>query len=533
MLKTLLKKQMSEIFRSYIYNQKTNTLRSKSSQIGYIVLFVAVMVIFIGGMFGSLAFLMCASLVESGMTWMYFSIFSILALMLGIFGSVFNTYSGLYLSKDNDFILSMPIPVSAIMFSRLLSVYLMGLMYSGVVIIPAVAVYFITSGASAASVMGCLALIIVLSLIDLVLSCALGWVVAKISLKLKNKAIVTVIISLAFIGVYYFACFNAQTVINSILENAENYGERLRGFAYPIYLLGRVGEGSIWAILLAIGFTALLVFVTWKILSSSFIEIATSSSKSLVAVKRKRRGNKQHGQFLCLIIKEFERLKSSPTYLLNCALATLILPISAVLILIKGAQISSTIETVLSGYDGVLSVILCFCICLLMTMNDSIAPSVSLEGKTIWQVRSLPVSTKQILLAKLALQFIMTAIPALLCSISAIIAFKFSFFQSIAVLVIPLVFEAMYDCFGLLAGLRNPNLNWTSEIAPIKQNMSVLLVLVFGWAYPVIMIGLYFALGSFMKTEIYLFLSLVLTALLTAMLYRKIINKGIRTFESL
>ena len=56
--------------------------------------------------------------------------------MLGAFGSVFNTYSGLYLAKDNDLLLSLPIPVRALMASRLLGVYLMGLMYSAVVILP-------------------------------------------------------------------------------------------------------------------------------------------------------------------------------------------------------------------------------------------------------------------------------------------------------------------------------------------------------------------------------------------------------------
>ena len=46
------------------------------------------------------------------------------------------------------------------------------------------------------------------SLVVFVLSCLLGWVVAKISLRLKYKSFVTVLISLAFIGAYYFFYFN-------------------------------------------------------------------------------------------------------------------------------------------------------------------------------------------------------------------------------------------------------------------------------------------------------------------------------------
>ena len=61
------------------------------------------------------------------MGWLYFALMGLLAVLLGAFGSVFNTYSGLYLAKDNDLLLSMPIPVNTLMASRLLSVYLMGL----------------------------------------------------------------------------------------------------------------------------------------------------------------------------------------------------------------------------------------------------------------------------------------------------------------------------------------------------------------------------------------------------------------------
>ena len=44
MLKLLLKKQLTEIFRNYFYNAKKNSARSKAGIIGYILLFVIIMV---------------------------------------------------------------------------------------------------------------------------------------------------------------------------------------------------------------------------------------------------------------------------------------------------------------------------------------------------------------------------------------------------------------------------------------------------------------------------------------------------------
>ena len=202
MVKTLLKKQFAEIFRSYFYDTKKNRARSKAGTIAYIVLFVLLMAGMLGGTFGAMAFSLCSPLVEAGAGWLYFALMGAIAILLGLFGSVFSTYTGLYLAKDNDLLLSMPIPTGAIMLARLLGVYLMGLMYSAVVIVPAVVVYLITVPFSGAALLGCLVLILLLSVFVLTLSCLLGWVVAKISVKLKNKSMVTVLIALAFIALY-------------------------------------------------------------------------------------------------------------------------------------------------------------------------------------------------------------------------------------------------------------------------------------------------------------------------------------------
>lgn len=163
MVKILLKKQLTEIFRSYFYDAKKNKARSKAAITGYIVLFVILMVGILGGMFTFLSVSLCGALTAVGFDWLYFAIMSLLAILLGAFGSVFNTYSGLYLAKDNDLLLSMPIPVGTIMVSRLLGVYLMGLMYSGVVIIPAAAVYLIIASHRLAAVIGCILLVLLIS----------------------------------------------------------------------------------------------------------------------------------------------------------------------------------------------------------------------------------------------------------------------------------------------------------------------------------------------------------------------------------
>ncbi|MBQ3319813.1 MAG: hypothetical protein IJG75_04830, partial [Spirochaetia bacterium] len=182
MLKVLLKKQLAEVFKSYFYDAKKNKMRSKGSIVAWFIFYVVIMVGLLGGMFTFLAFSLCGGLVQVGMGWLYFVLMGGIAIVLGAFGSVFNTYSGLYLAKDNDLLLSMPIPVRIIITARLMNVYLMGAMYAATALLPALIVYWIVAGVTAARIICGVALFLTVTVIVLLLSCLLGWVVAKISL---------------------------------------------------------------------------------------------------------------------------------------------------------------------------------------------------------------------------------------------------------------------------------------------------------------------------------------------------------------
>ena len=171
MLKVLLKKQLMDVFKAYFFNAKKNTMRSKGSIIAYFIFFILIMVGMLGGIFTGMSVSLCGPLTETGMGWMYFMMMGLVAIFLGAFGSVFNTYSSLYLAKDNDLLLSLPIPVRTIMTARLMNVYLLGTMYSTVVILPALIVYWVVAGVTAGNLIGGILLFLIISAVVLMLSC--------------------------------------------------------------------------------------------------------------------------------------------------------------------------------------------------------------------------------------------------------------------------------------------------------------------------------------------------------------------------
>ncbi len=532
MLSLLVKKQLAEIFRSYFYNPKKNTARSRGSIIAMLALFVLLMVGIVGGMFAFLSAVMCDSLVSAGLGWLYFTIFSLLAIFLGTFGSVFNTYSGLYLSKDNDLLLSMPIPVRYIITARLLGVYLMGLMYSGVVILPAIIVYWIVAPFSVGVLVGSLLLVLLLSLFVLVLSCLLGWVVAKISLKLKNKSFITVIVSLLFFGAYYFFYFKAQRLLQKLIENAVYYGSVIRDAAYPLYLLGRVAEGD-WLAMLLVGAVVAAIFVlTWLLLSRSFLKIATATGK-VTRVAYKEGKTQLRSPSRALFTKELRRFTASPNYMLNCGLGTLLLPVAGIALLFKGGVLTQTLGLAFAARPGSFTALLCAMICMIITMNDTAAPSISLEGKALWQLQSLPVRPWHVLRAKLAVQLSLTMLPALFCSVCAALVCRLPAVDTVLVLVVPQLCALFLACLDLAIGLKKPNLNWTSEIVPIKQGFGVFLALLSGWAYGLLLGGGYLLIGYKLGLLPFLGILALLSALSAVLLLLWLNRSGTKIFSTL
>ena len=430
MLKLLLKKQLLEIFQAYFYDAKKNTARSKASTAMYFVLFILLVFGLMGGIFTFLAAKLCTPLVAAGMDWLYFALMGLIAVLLGAFGSVFNTYAGLYLPKDNDLLLSMPVPISALVAARLFGVYLMGLLYSVVVILPAIFVYWAAAGVTLPAVLGGFLMTLLISVFVLTISCLLGWIVAQISQKLKHKSLITVLVSLAVIGAYYFVYFKAQSMIQDLLANAAVYGARIKGAAYPVYLFGSVGVGNVRASVIVSAAVAVLFGLMWVLLSRSFLQIATAAGKVARREYREMRG-RQRGVDAALLSREFSRFAASPNYMLNCGHGTFLMPLCAIAVLWKGSELFTVLDVMFAETAG--------------------------------------------------------GVPLLLCIVCTEAVYSLHSMQLLMLLLFVGSYVLLMALAGLFVGVKMPTLTWTNEIVPIKQGGAVMVTLFGGFGYVILL----------------------------------------------
>lgn len=525
MLKALIKKQLMEVNTWLLLDKTKGTRRSKGGIIGLALLY-AFLFLVLGGMFCVFASELCEPLHEMGLDWLYFAMMGMMALLLGLFGSVFNTSATLYQAKDNALLLSMPIPPRYILAVRLFGVWIWSLIYEALVFVPALLIYWLCCPVNAVTIVCQLLLPVLMSLLILALACVLGWVVAKISAKTKRKSFVTVVMSLVFLAAYYLFYFRINEILQSVLVNAEAIGS-VMGKIFPVYWMGKAGAGGILELLLFTALVCACMAVTIWAMSRSFLKMATISTASGRKAYRKA-AMKAGNQDGALLKKELRRFGASATYMMNCGLGCLLFPVLGIAALIKANTILDVVA--LMGLGELLPALACAALCMCATMNNTTAPSVSLEGKQLWLAQSLPIQPWQALNAKLRLHLLINILPVVFCAVCICVALKLELLPSVLAVVIPMLFVLLSGVFGLAVNLKMPNLTWTNEAVPIKQSLSVTLALFGGWVF-VIILGLgYLALGSVLGAVGYLIACGVLVAFLSAVLLRWLKTKGSQIF---
>jgi len=529
MTRALLKKQMGELLSFLTQSGKRGKRRSKGMLLlyGLLFLYVGAAVVF---QFAFLMSRLCGPLGNAGLGWLYFAIAGMVATAVAVVLGMFLVQSQLFEARDNEFLLSMPIPVPKILLCRLAPLYVQNFLVEALVLIPAAAVYGAEFGFSVLSAALFGGLLFFTPLLGLALTCILGWLTALVSSRTRWKSLVTVLLSLTFLAAYFTLYLRLNEYLGLILQNSRVIGDKVRIAFYPFTLLGRAAEGNAGAfflfVLLALGLFAAVCLA----LAKSFRRIAAGGRGGRAKYREKPVKLRSTGR--ALLRKEGRRFWKTPVYLLNCGLGTVFLLVLGAAAVIKKEEALMLLGQVPLPRE-LLPLSACGAVSLMASTNLASAPSISLEGDTLWLLRSLPVSGWQILWGKLRFHLRVTAPAALLCGLAMDWVLAPTPVAAVLLPVIPALFVLLSGELGLLYTLRFPYLDWSTETAAVKQSPAVALALCSGWGLIAAFAGLYFLTGRIMSPEMFLLLAGVLLAAACLALLRLLKTWGVKRFSEL
>ena len=534
MLKALLKKQFLEFGASITIDKKTGKKRSKIKTILYGLLFALV--------YFSLAFAFFAlstslvPLINTNSEWIYFMISIFVAISLSIFSTMFYSSSAIYNARDNDLLLAMPIRNRDILLSRMFSIFIFAFIFAFIVLLPSYICYWIyVDKLNVISIVFELIFMFLLSILTTSLSCAFGYVVTVVSNKISNNNIVRVAIFLIFFIAYYYLCFNLEGLVNDLVINALLYGSVIKNYAYPIYMMAKICMGDVVSLII-ISLGIILIFaLIFVILERSFYKLTLHKSSS-VRKEFKSKDIKVSNIDMTLLRKELKHYVSSTTYMLNCSLSSLFMPILGVIAIIYREQFAGEfmlIVELLEIDESIFAIGILAVVCMISSMSYLTAPSISLEGNNLWVLQSLPVDVNKIFNSKKNLHYILTIPNALILTLCLLFVFKVDWLLSLLVVTCVIVYIMFIASAGLMLNVLRPNLVWTSEVVPIKQDLTIMICLFGGWILSVIIgVGGYFAL-KYIQGNNYIIIVMLVFALLTRLINKWLSEKGTIIFAKL
>ena len=534
MLKALIKKQIAEFFAPYFMNRKTGKRKSHTEMIGFGIL-MGVLFLFLAGIFFMMGIGMTQVFVAINMEWLLYSIMGLIAITLGVVGSVFSTYAGLYQAKDNEMLISMPIPSSYILLSRLVGVYVICLMYSALVWIPAAISYWITAGCTLTNVIFPIILLFFIGVVDTVITCILGWIVALIAGKTKNKTVITVIISAVFLIAYLMFCSQMSTVMEGFIANSAAIGGVISRWIYPVAQLGYGATGDAAGLMIFILISIAVFAICWFVLSKTFINFAT---KKTGEKKKAYKAGEVRVKSLqkALLQRELSRFKSSSVYILNTGIGAIFMVIVAVMAIINRNDLLIIVSFFKEAYPFVgnaVPVIAVGVMCFMIAMCPVSAPSVSLEGKNLWIVRSLPVKASEALNAKINMHMFVITVPTVVSTVIIGAAINMNVGVIMLMTLLAVVFTLFIAYLGIVLNLKRPNFTWTSEVIPIKQSMPVSITLFGGWIIALGIIGLGILMGGALGDALSLIVILAIFIVIDFLINKWIKTRGAAIFDEM
>lgn len=493
---------------------------------------------------GSYAYMIAEALAPINQTIVMVNIFIIVTTLITFIEGIYKSQGILFEAKDNDLLFSMPIEKSKILFARIAKLITFQTLYNSLFIIPAFAVYIYFERPNVMFYAISVLMIFLLPIIPTILSSIIGYIVKGISTKFKLQKLFQTVLTLVFMIGIFFVALNLEQMIGGIEQNADNINQSLESVYYPVKLYSNLVQNfNIIELLklLAINIIPTILFIYiasifyFKIISKT----TEKSGKKNKSISLNSKILKRRPKVVSLIKKELKRFLDSPVYIINTMFGGVIIVVATIGIAINFDEMLNAFvgqigmgidrEQIINLMPKIFYEIVVFTSCLTSITSSMI----SIEGKSFNITKSLPVSTKKILLSKIMASNILSTPLILISDIIFFVTFKTEMIDIIYILLISIIMPTLIGVIGLLINLRFPKMDASSDTEVVKQSASSAIAVFIGMGIGIASIILMVTVGSNMNLNIFVMVELVALLFIIVVLWNILKIYGTKRFKEI
>ena len=165
---------------------------------------------------------------------------------------------------------------------------------------------------------------------------------------------------------------------------------------------------------------------------------------------------------------------------------------------------------------------------MIVNMSCTSTVSLSLEGKNLWIIQSLPISSKILFQSKMLFNMIVVLPFSLFCSIVFMIELKVSPILAILYILVSVVTVSFSTVLGMCVAIHFPKFEWENEIEVIKQSASSTIGVFSSMIGYLVLVVITYILSMVIPGEIVLFVLAAILGFVTFVLYGHVIRQKIK-----
>ncbi|MDE5546956.1 MAG: hypothetical protein K2I88_05780 [Anaeroplasmataceae bacterium] len=405
---------------------------------------------------------------------------SLLALVTGVTKVKGTLFGG----NDYDLLASLPVSKKSIIFVKLISLYLMQTFYTIIFVLPATLIVTIL-GKQPLWLLDGVLLILFSPIIPLFFAGVFGTIVSFISDRFRFGNIISVIFYIAFLGVVMYSSFILNSSGNGDEMDVSGILNLLNIFGWfnPATKLLTLNYLILPQVIYGVLNLCLLGGMIWLFAhcydSIHFLMTATKSHQKYV-----EKNIKQKGQFMALLALDFKRYFSSKMYLLNTITGGVMSILCLVIMIVTFRSIDNPEAiTILNQIAPFFVLLIVWCI----GMSVPSAVAINFEGKTMWQMKSLPINYKQYAKSKILMSYLILAPFVLIASCVLTIFTEKNFINIFTAFVLPQIYLFSMSCIAFWINSMFYKLKWSNETEAVKNSAGMLISMLIDFAYTAVL----------------------------------------------
>ncbi len=536
------------IFKNSFQNMETakSTNENKNKKSAGMIILYAFVFIYLAGIVGVFSNGVIKELIEINQEQMFLGLILLAIAFLVLIQSIFSAINILYYSKDNEYILPLPIKPSQIVAAKTNVLLLTEYFVVAIIGLIPLTIYGILTSANILYYISMIVILVTFPIIPTLISSLLVLIVMSFAKFTKNRnrfQLIATIFILVVVCALSFTVNDTNTTpeqLVAMITKANGLVEMLRG-AFPT--LGMAIEGITNVNAVSQLFNLLLLVVTTAVVYAIYILIGQklylkgavgnlSSGKKTKKKFDKEKAFKKSSLTKTYVGKELKTLIRNPIFFMQCVLPAILFPILMIVLTfagIKGEQngvptdIASMIPDKTTIYLGL--AILCSIQFFLMFIYIS-ATAISRDGQNATFMKYIPVPLMKQIDYKVIPNIIMTTFMSILTVVIVEYLLRIPIVYILLITIAAIMMGVLQSYISIIVDLKKPKLEWSSEYAVVKQNMNLIWPVVLGMLNITIIVILTLLLGNFINSYIFILLIAVVYLLLT-MIVRNYIKKNI------